>query len=721
MKIFHVINSLGTGGSESMLYEIIKNDKKNSHIIFLISEQGTVYKNFIKLNNCKILDYSDLSLFKKLRKIFKIVKSFKDSKKQITFNTWMYKSHIYIFIVKFFINFQLLLHIRHCGITKEHSLINKIPIYITKYLSKKFANKIIYNSDFSKFNHEKIGFSKNLGIVIQNGYQQSDFKKGDIKINKKQKIAIGMLARKNFIKDHDTLIDTFHELSKKNKNLFLYLQGAGLEKDFQLREKIRKINNKNIIISKTLDKETFFKKIDIHILSSYGESFPNVVVEAIQRNVFSMSSQVGDVKQILPKDFIFQIGNKKELKKKLLRVIFLFKNQPKKIEQIKKNLKKSINKKFQFKNQLSKFSLIWKKHLNTKNALLIVPTLVGGGAERVMTYLCEDLKNNGYITTLIVLGQKDPTQYEINKDINLIYLNKSRSLYSTKEIIKYFFGNYDLAISTIVQCNIICIFAKIISFSRIKLFVRETNTPSEILKYDWSLKNYFSFLVRKAYNFSDFVLCNSNGVKLDLINNVKIRKNKTFILPNSLNTNQILKKSNEKFKDIYSPYFLFAGRLSKQKNVHQMINSFHTFYMNKNNKKYKLLIFGQGSEKNRLIGLIKKFKLERNIIIKSFSTNIFKYIKSSKGVLLSSKWEGMPNILLQSLYLNKPVLSTDCRSGPKELKKFGYSVKLAPVNDTIKYANQLELLSKTKVNFKKNIILNKKYSDIYYKSINKLF
>ena len=719
MKIFHVINSLGTGGSESMLYEIIKNDKKNSHVIFLISEKGTVYRNFIKLNNCKILDYSDLSLIKKLKSIFKIIKGYKDSKKQITFNTWMYKSHIYVFIVKFFINFQLLLHIRHCGITKEHSLINKLPIYITMYLSKKFANKIIYNSDFSKFNHEKIGYSKSLGTVIQNGYQQSDFKKDEKNIDKKQKIVIGMLARRNFIKDHNTLIDTFNELSKKDKNLFLYLQGAGLDRDSKLKEKISKINSNNIIISKTLDKESFFKKIDIHVLSSYGESFPNVVVEAIQRNVYSMCSQVGDIKQILPKDFIFQTGNKNELKKKLLKVIFLIKNRPEKINKIKSSLKKSINKKFRFKNQLNKFSLIWKEHLNIKNALLVVPTLVGGEAERVMTYLSEDLKNNGYKTTLVVLGQKDPTQYEISKGTNLIYLNKSRSLFATKEIIKYFFGNYDLAISTIVQCNIICIFAKIVSFSRMRLFVRETNTPSEILKYDWSLKNYFSFFVRKFYNFSDFVICNSNGVKLDLINNVKVRKDKTFLLPNSLNTNQILKKSKEKFKDIYSPYFLYAGRLSKQKNVHQMINSFHTFYLN--DKRYKLLIFGQGSEKNRLLRLIKKFKLERSIIIKSFNNNIFKYIKNSKGVLLSSKWEGMPNILLQSLYLDKPVLSTDCRSGPKELKKFGYSVRLAPVNDAIEYANQLKLLSKTKVNLKKNIILNKKYSDIYYKSINNLF
>ena len=97
--------------------------------------------------------------------------------------------------------------------------------------------------------------------------------------------------------------------------------------------------------------------------------------------------------------------------------------------------------------------------------------------------------------------------------------------------------------------------------------------------------------------------------------------------------------------------------------------------------------------KNRLLRLIKKFKLERSIIIKSFNNNIFKYIKNSKGVA-KFKMGRNANILLQSLYLDKPVLSTDCRSGPKELKKFGYSVRLAPVNDAIEYANQLKLLSK---------------------------
>ena len=141
------------------------------------------------------------------------------------------------------------------------------------------------------------------------------FKKGKIKFDKNQKIVIGMLARKNFIKDHDTLINAFQKTKQKKQKFIFIFTGAGLQNDNKLKEKISKINCKNIIISKTLDKENFFKKIDIHVLSSYGESFPNVVIEAIQRNVHSIASQVGDIKQILPKDFIFKIGDEDELKK----------------------------------------------------------------------------------------------------------------------------------------------------------------------------------------------------------------------------------------------------------------------------------------------------------------------------------------------------------------------------------------------------------------------
>ena len=239
------------------------------------------------------------------------------------------------------------------------------------------------------------------------------------------------------------------------------------------------------------------------------------------------------------------------------------------------------------------------------------------------------------------------------------------------------------------------------------------------MKYEKNLKNFISFIIRKSYFLSDLILCNSKGVISDLKNSLKISREKLFFLPNSLDQFLIEKKSNEKIGKINKPYFLFAGRLSKQKNVEQIIKAFKLF--KKNDKKHYLYIFGQGQEKFKLLNLINNLNLKNSVFIKSFNKNIFKYIKNSKGSLLSSKWEGMPNILLQSLYLNKPVISTDCKSGPKELKEFGFNVKLVPIDNHTQYASAINDLSKKKKYLSKITILNQKYSDIYWDRINKLF
>ena len=162
---------------------------------------------------------------------------------------------------------------------------------------------------------------------------------------------------------------------------------------------------------------------------------------------------------------------------------------------IKHQLQKKINENFKFNIQLDRFKSLWKIHSNLKKILFIIPSLEGGGAERVMTFLANDLKIKNYDVTILVLGSNQESDYKVDKNIKVIFLNKSRSIFATYQILRYFFKNFDIAISTIVQCNILCIIAKVLSFSRTKLYVRETNTPSEILKYNFNLKIILSLLL----------------------------------------------------------------------------------------------------------------------------------------------------------------------------------------------------------------------------------
>ena len=255
-------------------------------------------------------------------------------------------------------------------------------------------------------------------------------------------------------------------------------------------------------------------------------------------------------------------------------------------------------------------------------------------------------------------------------------------------MIKYFYKDYDLVVSTIIQCNILCIIARFFSFSRQKLYLRETNTPSEILKYDKNIQNLLLYYLRNLYSFADYILCNSKGVVKDLNKNLNIDKKKLFYLPNSFDQQIIKRLSNQKIFIKKKPYFIYAGSISKQKNVSLIVESFNLFFKKK--KKYYLYIFGEGDKKLELNKLITTLNLKNKIIVRNYKKNIFKYIKKSSGVLLSSNWEGMPNILLHALVVNKPVLATDCKSGPRELKNFGYDINLVPKNNIAQFSKGLE-------------------------------
>ena len=719
MKVFHIINNLAAGGSETSLYSIIKKNHKNFHVIIIFSGKGIFYKKFNYLKNCKIIDISNFLFFKKISFIFNFIKENKKYSKQFVLNSWMYKSHIISSIVKIFINFSLLFHIRHCGITNKHKFINKLPIYLTLYFSKFFANEIIYNSYSSKINHEKIGFESKKGIVIHNGFSNLKHKKNYRKLFK-NRIVIGMLARKNFIKDHLTLIKSFAILNKSRKNLILFLQGSGLKSDTEINNFISKNQIKNVYFSNSNNKEFFFSQIDIHVLSSFGESFPNVVAESIQREKITLSSNVGDVNRFLIKKNIFQIGNVSECKAKIENYLKLIEKKSLQIKKIKNELKKTIERDFAINKKVKLFEKLWIDYQNSKKILIVIPSLGGGGAEKVVTFLSKDLIEKGYDSTILILGSKKFMQNQVDERVKLIFLNRSRSLFSIFDLIKYFYKDYDLVVSTIIQCNILCIIARFFSFSRQKLYLRETNTPSEILKYDKNIQNLLLYYLRNLYSFADYILCNSKGVVEDLNKNLNIDKKKLFYLPNSFDQQIIKKLSNQKTFIKKKPYFIYAGSISKQKNVSLIVESFNLF-LKKNKKKYYLYIFGEGDKKIELNKLITTLNLKNKIIVRNYQKNIFKYLKKSSGVLLSSNWEGMPNILLHALVVNKPVLATDCKSGPRELKNFGYDIKLVPKNNKAQFSKGLESIISKKHLVMKNIISNKNYSDIYKNNFNKIF
>lgn len=147
------------------------------------------------------------------------------------------------------------------------------------------------------------------------------------------------------------------------------------------------------------------------------------------------------------------------------------------------------------------------------------------------------------------------------------------------------------------------------------------------------------------------------------------------------------KKKNNQKKIKKKNFFLAIGRLTKQKNFSFLINCFEKLISKEKN--LNLIIIGTGEYKDKLNSLIKKKKLEKNIFLVGYKDNVFEYLKSCEAFILSSLWEDPGFVLVEAMFNNCFVISSDCPSGPKELigQKNGILFKNNSMEDFLeKYA-----------------------------------
>jgi len=101
------------------------------------------------------------------------------------------------------------------------------------------------------------------------------------------------------------------------------------------------------------------------------------------------------------------------------------------------------------------------------------------------------------------------------------------------------------------------------------------------------------------------------------------------------------------------------------------------------------MILGEGEERPKLESLVRELRLEEDVSLPGFIDNPFKYMKRAAVFVLSSRWEGLPNVLIQALACGTPVVSTDCPSGPAEILEGGKWGRLVPVGNVEELAEAI--------------------------------
>jgi len=327
-----------------------------------------------------------------------------------------------------------------------------------------------------------------------------------------------------------------------------------------------------------------------------------------------------------------------------------------------------------------------------KKIVLFIPSIEGGGVEKNLFLIAEYLSKIHKKLFIITADKKCKKIF--GKKISVIcpkssiWETKSRllkTIISTLLLIKTF--NKDIIILSF-QSNIVAIFvSKIFGY---KIIIR-LNTS--IKKY---INNIFKKILYKLfYNLADEIIVNSNNFKKEIKKNLNLNSNLIY------NLNKINKKRKkiEFFKNFKGLKILNIARLTDQKDHITLLKSMNL--LSRKNIKYKCCIIGQGYNKNYLEDYINKNKLYKNIKIIGYKKEAETYLDSCNLFILTSKFEGLPNVLIEAQYRNIPIISSDCPTGPREILMNGKLGDLFNVEDykglcnkILNYVNNRKKLNK---------------------------
>ena len=312
---------------------------------------------------------------------------------------------------------------------------------------------------------------------------------------------------------------------------------------------------------------------------------------------------------------------------------------------------------------------------------------------------------NGYKVVFLTTRYTQHFFDEIKfSEIQLVSLGDKKISMTVASLAKYLNKlsnkNFVYFISCQYYVNVISMVTSLFVKNRnnIKFINSERNHLDEFL-VNGGLKNRVTpLLVKFFYKYADLIVANSKETASDLSQflnrDVSYAYNPTINKRiNDLENESIIEdwflKDNRK-------YFVGLGRLSKQKDFKTLIKAFHIF--NKN-KQFKLLILGDGALRGNLEQLIESLKIQNDVYLPGFVSNPYKFLKRSSLFVLSSRYEGLPNVLIEALYLGVLSISTKCKSGPKEILKNDNF--LVDVGDCKKMAEKMEYALNNKEDFYK--------------------
>ena len=322
------------------------------------------------------------------------------------------------------------------------------------------------------------------------------------------------------------------------------------------------------------------------------------------------------------------------------------------------------------------------KHATNHHIAIFIPSLHGGGAERVMVTLANGFAARGHRVDLVLTHAEGPYLGEVAKNVRIINLGRKRVLTSLLPLARYMHRERpDAMLSALNHANVIAIVARKLSKVTMRLVVSERNslTCRPASKADWIVRT----IMKRLYPHADTVVAVSQAMATELVTELGLPATKVAAIPNPIDIAALQVLAQERtnhpwFGAGQPPVILSVGRLETQKDYPTLLAAFAKL---RSTSEARLIILGEGSKREELEQRVAQLGLIGAVDLVGFKENPFAWMAACDLFVLSSRFEGFPNVLVQAMACGAKVVSTDCPTGPHEILEGGRWGRLVPVGD----------------------------------------
>ena len=317
-----------------------------------------------------------------------------------------------------------------------------------------------------------------------------------------------------------------------------------------------------------------------------------------------------------------------------------------------------------------------------------------GGVERMLINLLQGFLRLGVEVDLLRIRADGPFAEMVPRGVNVIDLPGRHALSNIPAIARYLRRTRPEAMLAVKdRSGRAAITAKALSGVSTRLVLRLGTNLSAALEGKSGVNRLLRvFPCRVLYPRADAIVAVSEGVARDTASYARLSMDRITVVPNPVITPELSERAEEDpehpwLDDGGPPVLMGAGRFTEQKDFAVLLRALVKL---RDYPHARVILLGEGRKRGELEGLAHELGIAERVSLPGFAVNPYAFLSRADLFVLSSRWEGSPNVLTEALALGTPAVATDCPSGPREIMQDGALGPLVPVGDDTALAEAIE-------------------------------